>query len=1163
MSELRARRVALMLIVAGVGIRIWGFAAGSPFWLDEAFLVLNFRELGPLQLLGPLDYGQNAPVLWSLLHDAIYSVFGASESALRFPSLVASILSVPLMWWCAQRVVGPRHALIALAVVAFSPFVVWQGLQLKPYSSDLFIALLLLSLALAAATDRRWCRALGPVGLLAIFASMPAVFVLAGIGAVMLLLSLRAEGDPDRRGLFVINAVWLVAGVFNVVVFLQPGGQPEWLYGYWNSGMLEWQGPVHAFRWLGRTVAEAMEDPVGFERAGMLASIPVLVSLTVLLERRQGRVGTFALTVAPILAGLGGAILGVYPFRSRLVLFAVPGFALLFAAGFERLEAWAGRARALIYVGAMGSVSIPLVVLLLWLPSGGLPGASDVPMLISELESRRAIGDVVLVEHAASYAWKVYGGDTDVSETRGPFSTAARRDGLKSALHVLEGERVWVVLARVAPEQVASVVDALKSDLARRDLRLTSSYGWLARTTNDWSVLDELEAGVPARWEITEKVLVHGGALLRLDRFDPEASESSSGPAVGWPDYAGDEGATRWSPLADIDRSNVHRLVEAWRWETNEVPRRATETGETVSPGFFEATPLVFGDTLFVVTPFNRVVALDARRGREHWSFDPGATDYGLIANDHTGFTHRGVASWEGPEGRRILFGSRWELIALDAATGTPVTSFGVEGRVDLSAGQRWSVNRLDMGQTSPPVVWGDIVVVGSAVGDNVIHRRDVPGAVQAFDVRSGERLWRWDPVPPPGTPERETWRDGSGDYTGHANVWAPMSLDSKRGLLYLPVSAASNDWYGGRRLGDNLYAQALVALDVRDGSIVWYQQLVHHDLWDYDLAAAPVLMRLPDPRSTSGTDSVDAVIQATKMGYLFAFDRTDGQPLWPIEERSVPPSDVPGEVAADSQPYPTAPEPFALQGIGYEDLIDLTPRLNRAALERVDRYRLGPIFTPGSVQGTVVRPGWIGGAGWGAVSVDPTAGRVYVKASNLPSLARLVPTGDEVGFRLDPGTPDPSAALTLRLRSSRGRFPWQRIPGPTVPIVNPPWGTLTAIDMATGQHLWQVPAGDRPEVRRHPELVEFGLERTGFAGAPGGLTTAGGLVLLSGGSTVLSAHDVDDGAVLWSTDLGMRGYSNPMTYRASDGRQYVVIAAGFGEGARLQAFVLGAGGRQ
>lgn len=612
--------------------------------------------------------------------------------------------------------------------------------------------------------------------------------------------------------------------------------------------------------------------------------------------------------------------------------------------------------------------------------------------------------------------------------------------------------------------------------------------------------------------------------------------------SVDWSVYGGDAGGMRWSPLDDVHRDNVQGLAEVWSWSTGEVPIPATDSTRAARPGAFQATPLVVNDTMYLSTPFNRVVALDASTGRELWSYDPGAYRDGQPSNG-TGFVHRGVALWRDGRERRVFMNSRWRLIALDASTGRPVPTFGDSGEVDLTSDLDWPVNRLHYTNTSPPVVWGDLVILGNGVGDRLMYRNDPPGDVQAFDARTGRRVWRFRTVPQPGEPGNDTWRDEAWRITGHTNVWAPFTVDSARGLVYLPVGTPSNDWYGGRRKGANLFAESIVCLDARTGERVWHFQVTHHGLWDYDLPAPPNVVTIRRERGP-----VDAVIVPTKQGFIFAFDRVTGAPLWPIEERPVPPSDVPGEEAWPTQPFPTTPAPVSPQGFTLDDVIDFTPALRDAARAVASQYRLGPLYTPPSMQGTITMPGAIGGVGWGGAAYDPETNTLYVKATNQPALWRIVrrtAPADTNDFEYAPDLGGSSLAVRVGA-------------GPSLPINKPPYGTLTAIDMATGAFRWQVPIGDTPEVREHPALTEVALPPAlGVAGAPGGVVTRGGLVFLSGGGRVLYAVDTRDGAVRWSADLEQRAYANPMTYRTRAGRQFVVIATGSGANAALRAFAL------
>jgi quinoprotein glucose dehydrogenase len=618
-----------------------------------------------------------------------------------------------------------------------------------------------------------------------------------------------------------------------------------------------------------------------------------------------------------------------------------------------------------------------------------------------------------------------------------------------------------------------------------------------------------------------------------------------------WPVYGGDAGGLKYSPLTSIDKSNVSRLTVAWTWKTGE--QAVTPEGATVParPGQFQVTPLAIGDTLFLSTPFNRVVALDAATGRELWAYDPRAYDAGQPSNG-TGFVHRGVATWSDGKQRRILIASRWRLIALDASTGKPIPTFGTNGEVDLTANILWSVERKHYTNTSPPVVYGDLVIVGNGVGDRLVYKRDPPGDVQAFDVRTGKRVWRFNPIPQPGEYGNETWEDSSWARMGHTNVWAPFTVDVRRGLVYLPFGTPSNDWYGGERRGDNLFAESIVCLDAKTGRRVWHYQITHHGLWDYDLPSPPVLATIHKDGKP-----LDIVAMVTKQGWVFVFDRVTGEPVWPIVERPVAASDVPGERAAPTQPVPTKPPPFAKQGFTDDDVIDFTPELERLALEEVRKYRMGPLYTPPSLQGTIVMPGAIGGGGWGGGAFDPETGILYVKATNNPALFKLFPVET------------PSDTLQARYLVVLGRSLGVRAPAvpgaaesarvPELPAHKPPYGTLTAIDLNRGEQLWQVPLGDEPSIRNHPLLRGVALPPLlGVRGAPGPIVTRSGLLFVTGGGQVLYAIDTKDGRTVWQHDFGRVAYSVPMTYATRDGRQFVVVATGAGPNAELVAFTVG-----
>jgi quinoprotein glucose dehydrogenase len=617
-----------------------------------------------------------------------------------------------------------------------------------------------------------------------------------------------------------------------------------------------------------------------------------------------------------------------------------------------------------------------------------------------------------------------------------------------------------------------------------------------------------------------------------------------------WPVYGGDAGSMKYSALNSINRENVATLDLAWEWSTGERPVQRTDSTPAATPRNFQVTPIMLGDTLFLSTPFNRVVALNANTGMEYWSYDPRAYELGNPPNG-TGLVHRGVATWSDGRERRIFLNSRWKLVALDARTGNPVPGFGSNGIVDLTAALIWPVRQDQYTNTSPPVVYKDIVILGNGVGDRLSYPNDPPGDVQAFDVRTGRRVWRFSPIPQAGEFGAETWENESWKYTGHTNVWAPFSVDLQRGLVYLPVGTPSNDWYGGARLGNNLFAESVVCLDANTGKRVWHFQTVHHGLWDYDIPAPPVLVTI-----RPNGQPLDAVAVPTKMGFLFVFDRVTGRPVWPIEERPVPASDVPGERASPAQPFPTKPAPFAQQGLTENDVVDFTPEIRALALATLRRYRSGPLFTPPSLQGTVTMPGAIGGSGWGGGAFDPETGVIYIKATNSPSLFTIrrmdQPTNEiRADYAVDLGGQSISVRVDslVRAKGLSG--------GGSLPINKPPYGTLTAIDLNSGEHLWQVPVGDTPRVRNHPLLRDLNLPPLGVTGAPGPMVTRGGLIFVTGGGPVLFAIDKTDGKVLWERDLGRSAYAVPMTYSTSSGRQFVVIATGSGANATLMAFAL------
>jgi quinoprotein glucose dehydrogenase len=612
-------------------------------------------------------------------------------------------------------------------------------------------------------------------------------------------------------------------------------------------------------------------------------------------------------------------------------------------------------------------------------------------------------------------------------------------------------------------------------------------------------------------------------------------------PEQDWPFYGGDQGGAKFSPLTDINGSNVARLAPAWEWTTGEKPIEQFGT----RPGNFQTTPLMIDNVLYLSTPYNRVVALDADTGRQLWAYDPKPYEDGQPPNG-TGFVHRGVAAWRDREAGnklRIFINSRYRLICIDAASGAPVASFGDNGVVDLSRGLIWEINKKHYTNTSPPLVYKDLVILGNGVGDRLAYRNDPPGDVRAFDARTGKRVWTFHTIPQPGEFGNDTWQNDSWSFSGHTNVWAPMTLDEARGLLYLPVTTPSNDFYGGRRPGANLFAESLVCLDANTGVRKWHYQLIHHGLWDYDNPSPPNLVTIrPNGRP------VDAVVQLTKQGFAFVFDRVSGEPVWPIEERKVPPSDVDGEHAWPTQPFPTKPPAFTEQGVTLEDAFDATPDLKAAAQKELQKYRIGPLFTPPSYQGTVLRPGIIGGANWGGAAFDARSGRLYVKTTNAANIGRV---GKPDRTAANPRASEVDADL-VRVGDTAAEF----MDG--IPLLKPPYGHVVAIDLNRGAIAWRVPFGDTPSLRQHAALRNVKLpDVLGVAGAPGVLATAGGLVFAGGGDFAFHALDAATGAEKWRFELTRRANATPMTYRSRSGRQFVVIATGGGEDAALMAFAV------
>jgi len=618
---------------------------------------------------------------------------------------------------------------------------------------------------------------------------------------------------------------------------------------------------------------------------------------------------------------------------------------------------------------------------------------------------------------------------------------------------------------------------------------------------------------------------------LALGGAAPTPALAQSGTAGEWHYYAGDAGSTRYSSLDRIDASNVGGLEIAWRWTSQNFGTRPEP--------YMRVTPLYVDGILYTTAGNTRsVVAIDAGTGETLWTYrlDEG-TRLRSAPRLNSG---RGVAYWsDGVESRVIVVTPAYHMISLDAKTGRPEDGFGEDGIVDLrhDLGRQIDVETAEIGSSSPAMVVGDVLVVGAAFpqGLRPPTKEMPPGVVRGYDVRTGALLWTFHTIPGPDEPFRETWEDSSPDYTGNAGVWAPMSADIELGYVYLPVELGTSDYYGGHRPGDNVYSQSLVCLDAGTGRVVWHFQIIHHGIWDYDPPAAPILLDLV----VDGRE-IRAVAQVTKQAFTFVFDRVTGEPVWPIEERPVPQSAVPGERTSPTQPFPTLPEPFDRQGVTEDDLIDFTPELHAEAVEAASHMTLGPLFTPPSViveggnQGTLVLPGSLGGANWPGAAFDPETRRLFVPSATSATLVGLDSEPDRSNVRFIQGR---SAVSTL-------------VGQPPIPMIKPPWGRITAIDMDTGRKRWTIANDDTPAyIANHPALEGIKLPRTGRPERAGLLVTRTLLFAGTGNGGggapaegVLRAHDKDTGEILAEIPLPAHQTGVPMTYE-HEGRQYIVVA--------------------
>ena len=604
-----------------------------------------------------------------------------------------------------------------------------------------------------------------------------------------------------------------------------------------------------------------------------------------------------------------------------------------------------------------------------------------------------------------------------------------------------------------------------------------------------------------------------------------------------WANYGNDPGHSKYAPLDQINRDTIDNLQLAWIWDS--VDNQAVLERPQFVPAGFKATPITRDGVLYVSTPLGHIAALDAKTGEEKWVFNTYTWEHGRPANN--GFNHRGVTYWEkttpnGKEPRIIMSTANAFLWSIDAVTGEPDPTFGSNGKVDLTLGLGRAINRSMIAHSAAVPIVGDTVVLGSVVYDQPMFD-DVPakltdlppGHVRGFDLNSGEQKWIFHTIPQEGEFGNDTWEDDSWKVTGATNIWTMLSADPELGYVYLPIGNPGNDWYGGQRLGDNLFGTSIVALDVENGERVWHYQIVHHELWDYDPPAAPTLVDI-----TVNGREIKALAQVSKQAFIYVLDRVTGEPVWPIEERAVPLSTVPGERVSPTQPFPTRPAPFDLQGISEDTLIDFTAELRSEALEIIEQFDYGMLYTPPSLRGTINLPGWTGGAEWSGAAFDPETSMYFIPSVTSPIVVQVVEQ-------------DPAVTEFRYIRDGL-----RNVNGPQgLPLTKPPYGRISALDLDTGEYQWV--RANAQGIRQ--QIIDMGIADPGPVGvvnvAPLLVTKSLLFQAINDGIPVLRAMDKTTGETIADFDLPAIPQGAPMTYMI-DGKQYISIASGGGSDAKL-----------